>query len=354
MVAPMPFTRRLFLRAAGLLGWTALARANSAGDPGSAPFAVSDHCDGFRFFNPGGVEPRGLGSLLRWQLGRSQGPWPESVPVTAVPRLNPAPAGASWKVTFVNHATFLLQFPGFTVLTDPIWSERCSPVGWAGPRRVHAPGIPFDRLPPIDLILVSHNHYDHLDVPTLRRLRATHGAPVITTLGNRRFLAEEGLGEAVELDWWQSHSPRPGVRVTVTPAQHFSARGITDRMMTLWGGFVIEAAGRRVYFAGDTGYFDGFGEIASRLGAFDLALIPIGAYQPRWFMRGMHCDPAEAVRIHREIGARRSLAMHFGCFPLADDGHEEAPRDFLAARAAAGLGEEDFALPEPGATVMLS
>jgi L-ascorbate metabolism protein UlaG (beta-lactamase superfamily) len=253
-------------------------------------------------------------------------------------------------VTFVNHATFLLQFAGLNVLTDPIWSERTSPVSWAGPKRVREPGLAFAALPRVDLVLVTHNHYDHLDLPTLRRLHGAHRPLVVTTLGNRPFLAAEGLERVVELDWWQAHEVRPGVKVTVTPAQHFAARGLHDRMDTLWGGFALETPAGKVLFAGDSGYYAGFKEIGRRLGPFDLSFLPIGAYEPRWFMGPVHCDPAEAVQIHADVRARRSLGMHFGCFQLADDGFDQPVTDFLAAREKAAVAPEEFALPEVGET----
>jgi L-ascorbate metabolism protein UlaG (beta-lactamase superfamily) len=347
----MPSSRRRFFRhlALGLAALVLRPRAQAA-ESVVRPFPVSDHFDGRRFFNPSGNNPRGLGALLRWQLSRKPGKWPKWVENTATPTLPASLAPAECAVTFVNHATFLLQFQGLNVLTDPIWSERCSPVSWTGPKRVRAPGVAFDALPRIDLVLLSHNHYDHLDLPTLRRLHSAHRPLIITLLGNRAFLAREGLDHAVELDWWQQHSPRPGLNVTATPAQHFAARGINDRMETLWGGFVLQAPAGRVYFAGDSGYFNGFTAIGEKLGPFDLALLPIGSYEPRWFMEPVHCNPGESIRIHREVRARRSLAMHFGCFPLADDSFEQPSTEFLAARQAAGLSADDFALPEVGAT----
>jgi len=349
----MPLSRRGFLRALSALGalspFRPSAQAASTG-PGSSAYPLSDHFDGKRFFNPNGNQPRGFGDLLRWQFGRKQGPWPESVANTASPDL-PATLGAGeCAVTFVGHATFLLQFAGLNVLTDPIWSERCSPFSWAGPKRVRPPGIAFEALPRIDLVLLSHNHYDHLDLPTLQRLHAAHRPLIVTTLGNRPFLADEGIDHVVELDWWQTHAVRPDVRVTITPAQHFAARGLGDRFETLWGGFALETPAGKIWFAGDSGYFDGFEAIGTRLGPFDLAFIPIGAYEPRWFMEPVHCTPAEAIRIHREAQSRRSVAMHFGCFPLADDGFEQPVTDFRAAQAAAGLAPEAFTLPEVGAT----
>jgi len=258
----------------------------------------------------------------------------------------------------VNHVTFLLQFPGLNLLTDPVWSERVSPFSFAGPKRVHAPGIAFDALPPIHVVLISHNHYDHLDLATLRRLHATHRPLFVTLLGNKTFLEENGLANVVELDWWQEHTPvlasGAALKITATPAQHFAARGITDRFRTLWGGFALETAAGKLYFAGDSGYFAGFAEIGGRLGPFDVAFLPIGAYEPRWFMEPVHCTPAEAVQIHREVRARRSIAMHYGCFPLADDAYDQPPRELRAALAAAGLTEQEFALPTVGETRVLA
>ena len=351
----MPFSRRRFLRLLPA-GLATLATRNTAraGEPMNASYPRSDHFDGERFFNPAGRNPRGFRDLLKWQFSRANAPWPAWIENTAKPALPSDLGPRECAVTFVGHATFLLQFAGLNILTDPIWSDRCSPVAWTGPKRVRAPGIDFAALPRIDLVLLSHNHYDHLDLPTLRRLHAAHHPLVVTTLGNKPFLAGEGVDHAVELDWWQAHEVKPGVRVTVTPAQHFAARGFTDRFKTLWGGFVLETPAGRVWFAGDSGYYDGFKAIGEKLGPFDLAFIPIGAYEPRWFMEPVHCTPAEAIRIHRDVRARRSLAMHFGCFPLADDGYEQPFADFRAAHAASGLGAEDFALPEVGETTRLN
>jgi L-ascorbate metabolism protein UlaG (beta-lactamase superfamily) len=347
----MPFSRRRFLRLlpAGLAALAARGTAR-AGETMNPPYPPSDHFDGARFFNPGGRNPRGFRDLLKWQFSRTQAPWPKWIENTATPALPASLGPREAAVTFVGHATFLLQFAGLNILTDPVWSDRCSPVSWAGPKRVRAPGLDFAALPRIDLVLLSHNHYDHLDLPTLKRLHAVHRPLIVTTLGNRPFLAAEGVDHVVELDWWQSHEPRPGVKLTVTPAQHFAARGFTDRFRTLWGGFVLETSAGRLWFAGDSGYYDGFKSIGARLGPFDLAFIPIGAYEPRWFMEPVHCTPAEAIRIHRDVRARRSVAMHFGCFPLADDSYEQPFADFRAAHAAAGLGPEEFVLPEVGET----
>lgn len=324
------------------------------GKPMNSSRPRSDHCDGECFFNPSGNNPRGFRDLLKWQFSRTVAPWPKWVENTARPALPTDLGPHECAVTFVGHATFLIQFAGLNLLTDPIWSDRCSPVAWAGPKRVRAPGLAFDALPRIDLVLLSHNHYDHLDLPTLRRLHAAHRPRIVTTLGNRAFLAASGIDGAVELDWWQAHEPQPGLRVTVTPAQHFAARGFGDRCKTLWGGFALASTAGKLWFAGDSGYFDGFKAIGEKLGPFDLAFIPIGAYEPRWFMQPVHCTPAEAIQIHRDVLARRSLAMHFGCFPLADDSFGQPVKDFRAAHAAAGLAAGEFELPEVGETRRLS
>lgn len=352
--AGMPYSRRRFLRLlpAAVAALTGRTEARAA-QPMSSTYPVSDHFDGERFFNPSGHNPRGFRDLLKWQFNRTAGAWPKWIENTATPALPGSLEARECAVTFVGHATFLLQFDGLNVLTDPIWSERCSPVTWAGPKRVRPPGIAFDALPRIDLVLLSHNHYDHLDLPTLRRLHTAHRPLIVTTLGNKPFLAAEGIDHVVELDWWQTHAPKPGVTITVTPAQHFAARGFTDRFKTLWGGFALETPAGKVWFAGDSGYFDGFKTIGERLGPFDLAFIPIGAYEPRWFMQPVHSTPSEAIEIHRDVGARRSLAMHFGCFPLADDGYEQPIADFRAVHAAAGLGPEEFTLPAVGETKLL-
>lgn len=246
--------------------------------------------------------------------------------------------------------SFLLQWHGLTVLTDPVWSDRCSPVSWAGPKRVRPPALAWAQLPPIDLVLVSHNHYDHMDVPTLQRLQAHSRPLMITGLGNRAFLAGHGLSHVVELDWWQPHAAN-GATVTFAPAVHWSNRGGHGRNATLWGAFMIERAGSRVYFGGDTGYGPHFAETRQRLGAPDLALLPIGAYEPRWFMKTMHMNPEEAVQAHRDLGARRSLGLHFGTWQLTDEGIEAPVVALHEARSREGLGEADFRAPAFGESV---
>lgn len=288
---------------------------------------VSDHFDGRRFHN---VRPgwQSGGSFLKWQLTKKPGPWPRWIDSQPGPPPPRRVDDGRVRVTWINHATLLMQLDGVNLLTDPIWSERCSPVSFAGPKRHRAPGLRFDDLPEIDAILVSHNHYDHLDLPTLRRFP---NRKIFTPLGNAAL-----LDNATDLDWWDSVKLTDRVTVTLVPAQHFCARGLFDRNATLWGGFVIRAPSGNVYFAGDTGWGDHFAEIAKRFGPIRVAMLPIGAYLPRWFMRPAHISPAEAVEAHFALEARTSIAMHYATFRLGDDGYHEPANDLRAALAARG------------------
>lgn len=299
-----------------------------------------DHFDGTRFFNPHAPARKSIGELRRWRQTRQKHPWPAHVDD---PR-HPPPyrvAADRIAVTFIGHSTFLLQIGGVCVLTDPIWSKRCSPVPFLGPRRVRRPGQPLAALPGVDLLVVTHNHYDHMDLPTLRKVRARWAPQVATGLNNARHLEKADIRVAVELDWWQSVN-LGGARVTYVPAQHFSSRGLHDRNRSLWGGFVIEAGGAVVYFAGDSGYCPHFAQIGRRFPHIDLALLPIGAYEPRWFMRPQHVDPEEAVQAHLDLRAHRSLGMHFATFQLTDEAIDAPVLALYQARARAGVAEEAF------------
>jgi len=277
-------------------------------------------------------------------------PWPSRIPVE--PRRPPHIGPDDVVVTFVGHATFLIQVASINLLTDPVYSERASPVSFAGPRRVRAPGVRFDDLPAISLVLLSHNHYDHCDLATLRALDRRFQPRLVAPVGNGRLLRSAGIRQVEEIDWWQSASAAP-LPVTLTPAQHFSARSMLDRNRALWGGFLIAAGSRRILFAGDSGYGPHFREVAARLGPFDLALLPIGAYEPRWFMKDIHMNPAEAVQAHLDLAARRSLAMHFGTFQLTPEGIDEPVRELAKALRERSVPAEQFRGAEVGESVSL-
>ena len=337
----------------GLVTGTYATRRSLRGGPGHRG-PPSDHFDGevFRNLDPTASAGRSLGDFLRWQRSSRAAPWPAWVENSATPQLPSRLGPGELALTFINHITFLLQVPGLNLLTDPVYSERVSPVPWSGPKRVRAPGLAFDALPHIDVVLVSHNHYDHLDLGTLQRLERAHRPLVLTGLGNRAFLAEHGLAHVREFDWWQGTS-HGAAAFTCTPAQHWSGRGLAGRNRTLWGGFMIEAGGRKVYFAGDSGYSRHFREIRARFGEVDLALLPIGAYEPRWFMRDQHMDPEEAVRAHLDLGARTSVGTHYGCFQLTDEGIDEPLHALEAARRRHGVSTARFRALDTGETLRL-
>jgi len=308
------------------------------------PTDFQSRFDGRRFHNvPDRAQAGGL-HVTWWLMNRDLGPWdPADTPRETGDPPPRTVESDSARATFVNHSTVLLQLAGRNVLTDPIWSDRASPVPFAGPRRMHPPGIRFDDLPPIDTILLSHNHYDHLCLETLRRLHERDRPTIVTGLGNAPLLTRHGLGPVTELDWWQETGDV--IRTTYVPAQHFSGRGLFDRNRALWGGFFLRWEGGSIYFAADSGAGPHFAAIRGRLGAPDFAMIPIGAFLPRTIMAPVHMSPAEAVEAHLEVGARRSMAIHFGTFPLADDGQWEPAEELARARAAKGLSPGEFMVP---------
>ena len=291
--------------------------------------------------------------MLRWWLTSRGTPWPKQVELAPQPP-PPGPRGEEIVATWIGHATFLLQTTRGNFLTDPMFSPRASPVAWAGPQRVHPPGIAFEALPPIDAVLLSHDHYDHCDTDSLRRLARAHAPVFVAPLRHHDLLAAAGANRIVELDWWQSHALGGTASVTLTPTRHWGNRLGTPRDHRLWGGFFLTLGTKRLWFAGDTG-FDAelFREIGRRCGVPDLALVQIGEYEPRWFMAPMHLNPAEAVQLHGEVGARLSVAMHWGTFQLTDEGRDEPVRALVAARAAAGLQEDEFRVLAPGQSLVI-
>ncbi len=313
----------------------------------------SDHFDGERFHNVERVD-HGLGSVLKWLTTRDGEKWPEWVESTPgeTPKLRVG--GGEAVVTLINHATFLIQTDSLNILTDPVWSRRVSPVSFAGPKRVRAPGLRLDQLPPIDAVLISHNHYDHVDLPTLRKLAKRNDPKVFCPLGVESMLSKAGFSEVIAMDWWQSAALTPqGIDVTFVPARHFSGRGLFDRNKSLWGGFVLQSSLGPIYFGGDTGYSEHFRQIREKFGPMRLSLLPIGAYEPRWFMSPVHINPAEAVTAHIDLQSGLSLGMHFGTFPLADEGFDQPLRDLETALDSLGVDKEIFFAPDFGKPVFL-
>jgi L-ascorbate metabolism protein UlaG (beta-lactamase superfamily) len=287
---------------------------------------ISDHFDGEHFYNPPDGRPHGAGSLLKWLLTRRPGRWPKWIAAAPGPVPPERVGDGNIRATFVGHSTVLIQMEGLNILCDPVWSQRASPLSWIGPPRHRAPGILFEHLPTIDLVLQSHDHYDHFDVPTQRRIGAQWRPDFAVPLGVRARLTANRIArdsQIQEMDWWDSADAFDRIRVTAVPARHFSGRSITDRNKTLWCGYVIESASGTVYFAGDTGYGSHFSAIRERFPEIRLAFLPIGAYRPQWFMGPVHISPQDAVRAHKEVGAATSIAIHFGTFRLADDGAQE-------------------------------
>ena len=302
-----------------------------------------------------------FGDVLKWLLvHRSTRPRPKDPDPAVFIRVAPrfaAPRAPSDQVTltWVGHASTLLQLGGLNILTDPMWSARAAPLPFVGPRRWVAPGITFEALPPIDLVVQSHNHYDHLDDRTIRRLARAHpGAAWLVPLGLASFVRARGARRVTELDWWEEADIGP-VRAACTPAQHFSGRGFTDRGTTLWCGWAFAApvSGQRVFFSGDSGFHPEFASIAQRFGPFDLALLPIGAYEPRWFMRYIHMNPEEAVEACRALGARVMIPIHWGTFKLTDEAMDEPPVRARAAWHQAGLPSDGYRQLAHGETLTL-
>ena len=308
---------------------------------------AGDNFDGRIFRNVPDVEHRGFGEFLKWRLTREPRPWVYRHRDPAEPPSETIPPG-SIRATHVGHATVLIQAHGLNILTDPIWSDRAGPFSWAGVRRFEPPGIRFDDLPRIDAVLVSHNHYDHMDIPTLRMIVKRFNPKIYTTLGNAHFLKSSGIPGAVEMDWWQEAKLAEGVVLTALPARHFSARGLCDRDRSLWASFAIDGPSGLVFFAGDTGFGAQFEEARTRLGAPRLALLPIGSYKPGWFMAPVHLSPDEAVEAFGILEAERAMAIHFNTFPLGDDAQDEAAEALAAAIEKAQIPPEGFVAPSPG------
>ncbi len=312
----------------------------------------SDHFDGIRFIDPHGMAPKSIPELLRWWTVRGgRSAWADWVPS---PYADAPPArveGSALRISFVGHASLLVQTAGLNILIDPVWSDRVSPIDFVGPKRVNAPGIAFDALPKIDVVLISHNHYDHLDIATLSRLAALHRPRVITPLGNDTVMRAQDPAIAAEAyDWGDRVALATGVDVTLAPMRHWSARGVLDRNKALWAAFVIATPAGRIYHVADSGYGDGFRfrEASALYGPFRLAILPIGAYEPRWFMRDQHMNPDESLKAFLECGAEFALAHHHGTFQLTDEAIEAPVAALAASLAQGGIAAERFRTLKPG------
>lgn len=281
----------------------------------------------FQNLNPG-IQAPGFMELLKWQTTRLFSSRPSLDPKDYIISTYPNDGTSirnnkdNFSITWIGHATVLVQIEGINILTDPIWSERCSPVSFAGPKRYTNPGLTLDQLPKIDLVIISHNHYDHMDTPTLLQLEKKFKPLFIVGLKNREFLIREGLERVMELDWWEA-TKFSSLDIFFTPTQHTSARGIFDRDKTLWGSFVIKGVYHSVYFAGDTGYFPEFKLIGDKFNGIDYAILPIGAYEPRWFMKPVHMNPEESIQAFLDLRSKFLVPIHYHTFVLTDEGLDE-------------------------------
>jgi L-ascorbate metabolism protein UlaG (beta-lactamase superfamily) len=313
----------------------------------------SDHYDGERFFNPEdrarpAAHVNAARFFNRWATGKGRAKWPDGVPVTSTvpPR---RVEGGRMLVTWIGHSTVLVQTAGRNILTDPIWSERASPFAFVGPKRVRAPGVRFEDLPKIDLVLVSHDHYDHMDLPTLKRLWARDRPLIVTSLGNDTILKRAGV-EAKAADWGAAIRAA-GAEILVERVHHWGSRWGTDRNRALWSGFTVRLPGGNLFFAGDAGYGGGtWASEAAKHGPYRLAILPIGAYEPREVMRSNHMDPDEAVDAFRRLGARSALGVHWGTFQLTFEPIGDPPRRLAAALKREGIAPRRFLATQVGRT----
>lgn len=309
---------------------------------------VSDHFDGVRFFNPEGVPPGGFKDLMKWQFNGARQKWPDRVPLHAT--VKPAARVEDLSITMVGHATMLIQIAGLNLLTDPVWSDRASPLAFAGPKRVIAPGVAFADLPPIDAILLSHNHYDHLDLATLKALHRAHRPQIITPLGNDALVRSAVPDAAITVGDWGHKVQLGPLTVHFERCHHWSARGIGDRSMALWAAFMIDGPAGRVLHIGDTGFDQGrpYRDLARKHGAIRAAILPIGAYEPRWFMKGQHQNPDEAVQGFHLSGAAYAVGHHWGTFQLTDEARDAPLMALEAALSRHGVAPDRFRPLAPG------
>jgi L-ascorbate metabolism protein UlaG (beta-lactamase superfamily) len=345
------FTRRRLMTSVG-----ALAALTGLGVNRAMPFTyhdgpVSDHFDGVRFHDPNGMPPKSFADEWRWFRENNKAAWPGRVENRFSDTPPARVTGKTWRIAHVGHATNLIQTAGLNILTDPVWSERASPFTFAGPKRVCDPGIAFDRLPKIDVVLLTHNHYDHLDARTLMRLHERDAPRIVTPLGNDTILKSyDSTMRAEAYDWSERVELGNSLSVTLLPARHWSARGLRDRNKALWCAFSIETPAGKIYHAGDTGYGEGhhFRHAREKHGPYRFAILPVGAYEPRWFMRDQHMNPEEAVKAFHDLGVEMALGHHYGTFQLTDEAIDAPLHALARARSDANIPVENFRALKPG------
>lgn len=311
----------------------------------------SDHYDGKVFFNPWHKRKMKLWDLVKWRLAAKPNFWPKN----AHNLLRDIPPkrilGKNLRVSFVGHSTVLIQTQGLNILTDPVWAKAVSPIKWPTVKRVTEPGINFENLPPIDIVLVSHNHYDHLDKRTIRRLWLRDKPLIIAPLGNDGIIRSfNSKIEVKTLDWNESIKIKDDIFIHLEPAQHWSKRWLWDTNKALWGAFVIKIPGGNIYFAGDTGYGKGhtFRLAKEKFGEFRFAMLPIGAYNPRWFMEYVHMSPRDALNAFEDLGSPFTMPIHYRTFRLGDEGFDDPVKDLYAGKKAKELEEGRFRVLEIG------
>ena len=347
-------TRRRSLQ---LIAATAIAGAGAAWGVGrpainryySGP--ISDHFDGARFYNAGAEKPRPLTDLVKWQFFSERAAWPSTYPGQPAGKPPASVDERHVRITLIGHASFLVQTAGLNILIDPVFSRRASPYSFVGPSRVNAPGIAFDDLPEIHVVLITHNHYDHLDIETLTRLQPRNRPRIVTALGNDTIIKADIPDAVAEAhDWGASVALSHQTRVHLEPTLHWSARGLRDRRHALWTSFIIEAPAGKLYCVGDSGFGNGdtFRNVGRRHPGLAAALLPIGAYEPRWFMASQHMNPAESVEALRLCGAKTAFGHHWGTFQLTNEAIDQPTLDLETARTVANLSAAQFEALRPG------
>lgn len=314
----------------------------------------------FRNFDAKAQNDKTFWDVLKWRLTAERADWPLFLNDNATPEAPARVDDATLRITMLNHASFLIQGAGVNIITDPVFSDRASPFTFLGPKRHRAPGIALADLPALDAVLVSHAHYEHLDRASLNSIETSFAPRYFAPLRNHDLLPDQAQDDKriAEMDWSDSLDLTPRVKIIFLPAQHWSARGLFDRNDRFWGAYLIrftmgDGSIRQVYFAGDTGYNSHFADVAKTYGAVDVALLPIGAYEPRWFMQMQHMNPSDAIMAHRDLQSKRSIGMHFGTFQLTDEAIDQPAKDLKTALDAAGIGSDDFAVPQNGQTFLI-